>query len=462
MKSLFNLVVFLIVLTVPRCQESAISNEISQQLSQPIGLNYPLTVKRIYTAAQFESIWIKDELKSDKTWSSMLLLDCVLQFGLSHDDYHPDQLQYPKLREMLKNLKKGTAKDRGAFEIYLTDALVTFINDLHFGKANPLFPRYQIDKGNIPGFSAEQVLKNALASKDFMTVVLNVQPKSIAYTDLQRYMKLIRGQYLDDCYEVPEAEVRKVAINMERLKWNVDTAKSFIEVNIPSHTLTYHLPDTIYTFEVTVGKPSTPTPLMQSALTYVGTAPDWKVPQTMFAGEILSKAIADPQYLAKNHYTIYDSNNNLVVESRSMLEQVRKNPSAYTARQSFGCEPSLGRMAFHFPNENGVYLYDAQKDLFESRDRNLSNGCVGIANAEKLATLLLTIDGQQALAPELLAAAGSYKARNFIFKKQVPISIVYQTCAIKDGLLVTYPDPYNRDKELERNIYRHDVMLAKN
>ncbi|MGY4386476.1 hypothetical protein ACVWYN_003531 [Pedobacter sp. UYP24] len=32
-------------------------------------------------------------------------------------------------------------------------------------------------------------------------------------------MKLIKGQYVGDCYEIPESEVRKIAINMERLRW---------------------------------------------------------------------------------------------------------------------------------------------------------------------------------------------------------------------------------------------------
>ena len=461
MKILFNLAMLLLVLTVPRCRYAALNSEIDQRLRQPIGINYPLTVKRIYAAAGFEPIWIKDELKSDKTWSSMLLLDCVLQFGLSHDDYHPDQLLYPKLREMLKNPKKATAKDCGIFDLYLTDALITLINDLHFGKANPLFPRYQIDKGGIPDFSAEDVLKNALMSKDFMAVVLDVQPKSAAYSDLQNYMKLIRGQYLDDCYEVPEAEVRKVAINMERLKWEVSRPTNYIEVNIPSYTLSYHLPDSTYSFSVTVGKPETPTPVLQSQITYIGTAPDWKVPQDMFSKEVLAKAIADPQFLANNHYTIYDSHQNLLVPSRAKLEQIRKNPSGYSARQSLGCEPSLGRMAFHFPNENGIYLYDGVKELLGLEERALSHGCVGIANADRFAALLLRADGQQALVPELLAAAGSYKTKNFILKKQVPISIVYQTCAIKDGLLVTYPDIYDRDPELERNLYRYAMVLTK-
>jgi hypothetical protein len=149
MKTLINLSILLLVLTVPRCQDTAVSDEIAKQLENPIELNFPLSVKRLYAANSSQSIWMQEESNTSKTWSSMLLLDCVLQFGLSHDDYHPDRLLYSKLREMLKGPKKATVKDKATFEIYLTDALITFINDLHFGKANPSLPRYQIDKGNI-------------------------------------------------------------------------------------------------------------------------------------------------------------------------------------------------------------------------------------------------------------------------------------------------------------------------
>jgi murein L,D-transpeptidase YcbB/YkuD len=302
-----------------------------------------------------------------------------------------------------------------------------------------------------------------LSAKDFMTAILDVQPKSKAYADLQKYMTLIRGQYLDDCYTVPEGEIRKVAINIERLKWNVVTSKTYIEVNIPSYTLTYYLPDTSFTFKVIVGKPERPTPVIKSAISYIGTAPDWKVPQQMFTGEILSKALVDPSFLENRHYTIYDQNGKLVSTNQAILEKIKKNPKGYSARQSSGCELTLGRIAFHFPNENGIYLYDGQQEeLFMMSNRPFSNSCVSVQQADRLAELMLRYDGQVLFVPEMYTAANAYKSRNFILNKPVILSIIYQTCVIKNGLPIFYPDPYAKDKELEKDIYRHDVMLAKN
>jgi murein L,D-transpeptidase YcbB/YkuD len=432
------------------------------QLGQLSDLNFPSSVKRFYKENDFQSIWIQSVQKPTKTWSSMLLLDCVLQYGLSHKDYHPDNLSYPKLKEVLNDQQNATTKDRAIFELYLTDALLTFINDLHFGKVNPVLSRRVIDEGNTSGFSAEAVLKNALANKDFMVAILDVQPKSQTYIDLQKYMTLIRGQYLGDCYTVPEAEVRKVAINMERAKWNVITLKNYIEVNLPSYTLTYHLADTSFTFKVAIGRPEKPTPELLSSITYIGTAPDWRVPHNIFVNDVLPKALKDTGYLERGHYTIYDKDGLFVKSNPTVLKKIQKDPSSFSARQSSGCELSLGRIAFHFPNGNDIYLHDGQqKELFLLKERALTNGCVSVENADKLAALMLKYDGQQALVENLLQAANTYRTKNFVLKEQLPLLINYQTCSIKDGLLEDFSDPYNKDKELEINLYRHDVMLAK-
>ncbi|MBO9672572.1 MAG: L,D-transpeptidase family protein [Sphingobacteriaceae bacterium] len=462
MKTIVNLAALLFMLTILRCNDKAVSREIETQLERSTELNYPMSVKRFYKENNFQSIWVQSVEKPTKTWSSMLLLDCVLQYGLSHEDYHPEKLLYPKLREILKDQRNATAEERATFEIYLTDALLTFINDLHFGKANPVLPRRIIDEGNTSGFSAETVLKNALVAKDFLAAISDVQPKSQAYTDLQKYMVLIRGQYLDDCYTVPEEEVRKVAINMERAKWNAVSSKAYLEVNIPSYTLTYHLPDTSLTFKVAIGRPEKPTPELMSAVSYIGTAPDWKVPDNIFVNNILPNALKDMGYLEQKHYTIYDKNGHFIKATTAMLISIQKNPAGFNARQSSGCELSLGRMAFHFPNESGIYIHDGQqKEIFSINERALTNGCVSVENADRLASLMLKYDGQEERINELLQAADRYQTKNFILKKPLPLLISYQTCAIKDGLLVRYSDPYNKDKELENNLYRHDVMLSK-
>jgi hypothetical protein len=183
-------------------------------------LYYPNLVKRFYQQTGFQPAWIKNKDLPTQTFAAMMLLDCVLQFGLVHSDYHPDELVYDSLQAMIDTPEKISVKYRANFDILLTDALITLVNHLHYGKLNPDFSAMKIDGiTHVSRFSAVTELTKANREGDFMTAILTAQPKSKAYRDLQRYTRLVKGQNVGDCYEVPESVMRQVAINMERLRW---------------------------------------------------------------------------------------------------------------------------------------------------------------------------------------------------------------------------------------------------
>ncbi len=213
----------LLLVTPARGQQSPFSKQLWAQLSDKSKLkklHYPKSVIRYYARIGFQPAWIKNNKDSRQIWEAMMLLDCVLQYGLAHADYHPKELTYEQLPEMIKAPEKVSEGYKARFDLLLTDALITLINHLHYGKLNPAYSRANIENlEKINGFDACDELTHANNAADFTTAILSVQPKSIAYLHLQRYMKLIKGQYVGDCYEVPELEVRKIAINMERLRW---------------------------------------------------------------------------------------------------------------------------------------------------------------------------------------------------------------------------------------------------
>ncbi|MFA4870136.1 MAG: hypothetical protein WC623_18205 [Pedobacter sp.] len=204
-------------------QGNTISKELSGQLKNQTSqfkLYYPKSVKRYYHQNGFQLIWIKNKNEAKQTWEAMMLLDCVLQFGLSHADYHPQELIYDNLRTMINNPEKVPVGAQARFDVLLTDAIITLINHLHYGKLNPEFSSKKIDGINkTTGFNAVVELTKSRLEPDFMAAILTAQPKSKAYVDLQNYMRLVKGQYVGDCYQTPESEVRIIAINMERLRW---------------------------------------------------------------------------------------------------------------------------------------------------------------------------------------------------------------------------------------------------
>ncbi|MDB5135002.1 MAG: L,D-transpeptidase family protein [Mucilaginibacter sp.] len=423
-------------------------------------LNYPKSVKRFYDQNGYQPAWIKPQSGFGQTWQAMLMLDCVLQYGLAHADYHPKELVYERLHNILEKPEKYDVAEKARFEITLTDALITFMNHLHFGKLNPDFPSNKIDIGNT-AFHAEATLLEATRQNDFMSALVKIQPQSKEYLDMQDHTRLLVGQYQADCYEIPQEDIRIMAINMERMRWFATDDKTYIKINIPSYSLWLQLPDTAYQFKVIVGKPSSPTPTLQSQISYFTTAPEWKVPKSIFVKEILPKALKDTSYLENNHFTIYDNKGKYIGSEIAELRKIKSHPGNFYARQSSGCDNSLGLIIFRFQNIYDIYLHDTPEQLlFAKQERAFSHSCIRVEHAEKLAGLLLKNDGAANKLPALRQALKIYQTKNFLLKKPVPIKTTYLTCEVKEGLLIKYRDPYNLDGSLEMALYNTEMPLT--
>jgi murein L,D-transpeptidase YcbB/YkuD len=293
-----------------------------------------------------------------------------------------------------------------------------------------------------------------LKQKDFMTEIAKVQPKSKEYQDLQYHMRKLTGLLQGDCYEIPEADIRQMAINMERLRWANIEGNNYIHINIPSYNLMFHQPDTTYQFKVIVGKPGNPTPTLASDITYFTTAPEWNVPPNIFRRELLPKAMRNPNYLANNNISIYTKKGEYVPVTAAKLKQISQNPAGYSAKQSSGCDNALGQVVFRFANPFNVYLHDTpEQQLFNKKDRAFSHGCIRVEQALKLADVILTNDGSDGKIKAMHQAAAAYKKQSFTLKNALPIRITYLTCIVDDGVLTKFKDVYSLDKSLEMALY---------
>ncbi|GAB3915831.1 L,D-transpeptidase scaffold domain-containing protein [Mucilaginibacter boryungensis] len=394
--------------------DTSLADNISTQLhnKKQLPLYFPLSVKRFYTARDFKPVWLKKEKgETGHAWQAMLLLDCVLQYGLAHADYHPDELRYDLLHDIFE--KPGSiSKDKQArFELMLTDAMFTLMNHLHYGKLNPEYPANRIDAG-LGGSRVEAILGIALAQADISPTLLAVQPKSVAYLELQQWMHKWKGQYVGDCYEVPEENVRKVAINMERLRWADIGEGPYMQVNIPSFMLSVYLADSTYQFKIVTGSPTTPTPLLKSEIYAVTAVPRLEIPGQLRTIEVTPRSIA----------------------------------------KQAGLSTSL--LVFPFASRYKIDMIEmTAPDWFKSSHRAFSRGNIGVEAPEKLASLLLKADGQANQSAMLLKTRQGGKGHVFRLKAPMPLKITYLTCFIKDGQLVNYEDVYQLDAKLEQAIY---------
>jgi len=101
------------------------------------------------------------------------------------------------------------------------------------------------------------------------------------------------------------------------------------------------------------------------------------------------------------------------------------------------------------PNDFDVYLHDTpNKKPFESREREISNGCIRVENMLELTALV--IGGEtEGTAEQLRAAIATGQTQRVPLDRQVPIYLIYQTAiAYPDGTVGFRGDLYARDKPL--------------
>ncbi|MGJ1435216.1 L,D-transpeptidase family protein [Sphingobacterium siyangense] len=446
----FVVIFFSIFCTAICAQDVIIGAEITAALENNTylsKLNYPKSVFRFYTDNYSGYHWTDSRQRQEQSKIALLLLTKADHYGLSLSDYHLEALSLEKLEQWADFPSEKNKKERTRFDILLTDGLITFINDLHFGKYNPLYQKTQIDTSRINGFCADEILSIARMQTDFQGAILKAQPSLKAYSDLQTYLDRV---HTANDRIVSQTELGKIIINMERLRWINTQSAYYIMVNIPSYTLQLHQGDEMFDFKVVVGKSTTKTPVLESEISYFSTAPDWRVPQSIFRKEMLPEMMKDRSYLADHNYSIYDGSGNKVTVNASTLRQINDNPYNYSITQSSGQENALGAVVFRFENPYAVYLHDtAQKQFFDREKRALSHGCVRVENADRLAAMLLAYDGAEYKVSALENAILSYEKRDFVLSEPVPIIITYLTCLIENGKLILYTDIYQFDRSLE-------------
>ncbi|MCQ8180189.1 L,D-transpeptidase family protein [Methylomonas sp. SURF-1] len=249
---------------------------------------------------------------------------------------------------------------------------------------------------------------------------------------------------------VPE-KIAAIELAMERIRWLPEAAGGpHIVVNIPAFQL-WAFKDAQdeqpLRMKVIVGKaPENLTPMLAEDMKYLEFMPYWNIPKSIMDKEILPKLEGDEAFL--------DDQDIELVERYSDDEQAEDvvadlRQGRLRARQRPGAKNPLGRVKFVFPNKADVYLHDTPGKAAFNRDRrDLSHGCVRVAEAEKLAEFVL--DGQEGWSPDSIrqAMAGP-KTQRVSLKKSVPVLFFYATAFVdRDGKPRFYPDIYGYDAAL--------------
>ena len=102
--------------------------------------------------------------------------------------------------------------------------------------------------------------------------------------------------------------IRKVVINLERLRWLPDDlGERSIIVNVAGYEVrAYEKTELQLTIPAIVGKPSRRTPLFYAPLRNVIINPSWGVPYSILVHDKIPKILNDPDYIRRSGFTVTD------------------------------------------------------------------------------------------------------------------------------------------------------------
>jgi len=237
---------------------------------------------------------------------------------------------------------------------------------------------------------------------------------------------------------------RLIMLNMERARRLpvVGAANKYILVDAGSARLwMYENGQPVDSMKVIVGTAQQETPMMAALLRYASVNPYWNVPpdlvQKLIAPRVLSEGNT---YLKDRGYEVLESwQEDAQVVSPDTVDwrAVADGKDEIRVRQLPGAGNSMGDIKFMMPNDYGIYLHDTpNKALFSQDERWLSNGCIRLEDARRLAKWVFG---------DMPRPADTSRETRVDLAEPIPVYVTYLTAAPEKENLVFRGDPYQRD-----------------
>jgi murein L,D-transpeptidase YcbB/YkuD len=251
---------------------------------------------------------------------------------------------------------------------------------------------------------------------------------------------------------------RKLLMNMERTRRlpAPGTVKRYIVVDAGAARLwMYEDGRAVDSMKVIVGAPSSATPMMAALMRFASINPYWNVPTDLVAKLIAPRVVSGgTAYLAERRYEVLDGweRDSKVIDPSSVnWADAASGKTELRVRQLPGGANSMGAIKFMMPNEYGIYLHDTpSKALFAGDDRWVSNGCVRLEDAERLARWIFGAMPRPTH-PDREDYLELFEA--------MPVYITYLTASPEGGPSLFRPDPYARDEKVLARFAGEEVTM---
>ena len=245
------------------------------------------------------------------------------------------------------------------------------------------------------------------------------------------------------------ARLRQLNLSINYYRWLncLIQNQPVIVVNIPGTWLkVYHKNAVILEMRMIVGKKSTPTPTLASAVNEVILYPYWHVPYSIATKELLPSIKRNPGYIDAGNYQVLDKTGKIVDPYSVNWHALSTKYFPYIIRQSTGCDNALGLLKLNFYSPFGVYLHDtSNKSLFTLNKRFFSHGCMRMEKPMELGHLVLK---NNHIAIDTLEQKGCLRNQSPIVvhaDQHMPVIVWYNPAGIDSaGRVLFYEDVYDK------------------
>ncbi|MDQ8167964.1 MAG: L,D-transpeptidase family protein [Gemmatimonadota bacterium] len=445
-------------------------------------------LQRAYTRAAWAPLWLRDGQPTPAALAVIAELERVTARGLDPRDYDAGALRTRAARLAVLPVWTATAAAaaaldtaQAAFDVMLSTASLRVLHALQHGRVSPGVIHPSLRLSHEP-WDAVDALGELAASTDAVGLFDAAEPPYAHYRALKAV--LVRFRALEDdtvrlravlrdstrTSHTPEglpvlrrrlaARLRTLELSLERWRWlpHRFSAPPII-VNIPAFRLyaftdVQDRPQEVLAMDVVVGQAyDHKTPVFSDVMQYLVFSPYWDVPPSIARKELLPKARRDPEYLPRNEYEIVTDDEQVLPHGASSIAAVAAGRARI--RQRPGAKNALGGVKFIFPNAFNVYMHDTPTtSVFAQARRDLSHGCIRLAEPARLAALVLR--GQAGWDSTRIATDMHREMPLRVpLATPVPVHILYVTAmAQPDGRVTFYDDLYHHDRTLDRELAR--------
>lgn len=424
-------------------------------------------------------------------------LDTLTQYlkNSQTDGFNPEIFRVQALDVLLKKLNANQFKTIdevypviAELELTTADAVLRYTTNIKYGSVNPrkIYNRYYIANKRPDSLSMDSVLN----TNNLLATLAMAQQTSKSYLDLKKALAIYRDSLGTD----NNPAIRKIKLNMERLRWQMPIqTEEVVVVNIPDFSLTwFDKQDTLTHMNVCVGgkreatytekmsaylksgnlddKPKNhETPQLISVFNSIQVNPIWNIPVSIAQSEIYWMARKDPYYLSNSNIKVYYKGKLVKDPDTIQWNRYAREKLPFQFKQGSGEGNALGKFKFIFDNSSSIYLHDTNNKYgFKLANRAISHGCVRIENPLKFAELMVKGKRQYDdlrmevnLAPTDTTRMAQFRKKMakktdtlttyqlkpswFATRKNVAVVIAYYTAWAENGKVQFRPDVYEYD-----------------